>query len=99
MDAVGEVDEVGVTTRKEGGTAMTDKKETENGRRVRRAVGALLRYNEVDTGRASTERDESDAVDLVADLLHLVKYEGGDPERVMRMAMTHFEAEKDESYV
>jgi hypothetical protein len=62
--------------------------------RIGHAENALAMYLE----SKGEERDgDASIVDLVADLLHLAKSEDHDPEAIVRMAITHVEAETDEA--
>ncbi|MFF9072272.1 ATP-binding protein [Streptomyces sp. NPDC014872] len=70
----------------------------EQGRRVLRAEMALSRYRS-EVGAAgpvqsrSTRMLEESATDLIADLLHWVAAQGGDPDDLLDRAQMHYEAE------
>jgi len=71
-------------------------------RRIQRAVEALEKYQEADSGLAlrRTGRvaglDES-AVELIADLLHWTVAQGRDPDDILDRAQMHYEAEVAEA--
>jgi hypothetical protein len=56
------------------------------------AFVALEAYNEA---RGENDTMETDAIDLIADLLHLVAVEeAGNPEAILKNALMHYEEEK-----
>ena len=62
--------------------------------RIGHAENALAMYLE---SKGEARDGDASIVDLVADLLHMAKSEGHDPEAIVRMAVSHVEAETDEA--
>jgi membrane-bound ClpP family serine protease len=62
--------------------------------RIGHAGNALAAYLE---SKGEDRDGDASIVDLVADLLHMAKAEGHDPEAVLRMATSHVEAETQEA--
>lgn len=70
--------------------------EITNVQRSDRAEETLKEYGRIREGGAPdfVDSPEGDTVDLITDLLHFASRSGLDTERILRMATTHFEAEK-----
>lgn len=62
--------------------------------RIEYAQNALGTYLDM---KGENRDGDASIVDLVADLLHMAKSEGHDPEAIIRMATTHVEAEESET--
>lgn len=68
--------------------------ETTNDERAQRAASALSFYVRNKGEQPDPlEYCEGDAVDLIADLFHLLNANGQDPENAVRLALMHYTAE------
>lgn len=64
-------------------------------RSITRARVAVDQYSKTDIIAGNLDDLESTAIDIITDMLHLVKSEDGDPEMVIRAAKGHYEEEKE----
>lgn len=67
-----------------------------NAERAEYAKQGLIQYCFEKEGAAGYDNPIDEAADLICDLLHFIRAEGGDPVKKLAMAVTNFEAEEEE---
>ena len=67
-----------------------------NQERAMHAEEGIIGYCLSKEGRDGYDNRIDEAADLIADLLHLIRREGGNPPQKLAMAVINFEAEEEE---